>query len=123
MPLLADARQRATEHLTGFPPAVVDAYLAFADTGDMTRLDDLVLGVLQFYLAKPPPTPLTELPGETRLIEDLGCDSLTMIDLMFIAESLLEIKIGDDELARLHTLAELRSHFRQRMAPPDAPVA
>jgi acyl carrier protein len=119
----SDARLRVQENLTGFPPTVVDAYLAFADTEDFTRLDQVVLGVLQFYLAKPPPAPLATLPGSTRLIADLGCDSLTMIDVMFLAENLLGIKLADDELARIETLDELREHFRRRMSAPSRPAA
>jgi acyl carrier protein len=112
----SDARLRVQENLTGFPQEVIDAYLAFADTGDLGRLDDVVLGVLQFYLAKPPAAPLITLPESTRLIADLGCDSLTMIDVMFLAESLLGIKLADDELAKIETLGQLRAHFRERMA-------
>jgi acyl carrier protein len=112
---ITDARLRVQENLTGFPKPVVDAYLAFAETGDLARLDDVVLGVLQFYLAKPPAVPLAEMPGTTRLIADLGCDSLTMIDVMFLAEILLDLKLADDELTKIETLDELRSHFRGRM--------
>ena len=111
----SDARLRVQENLTGFPPAVVDAYLAFADTGDLARLDEVVLGVLQFYLAKPPAVPLTAMPGSTRLVADLGCDSLTMIDVLFLAETLLGIKLADDELTRIETLDQLRVHFRGRI--------
>ena len=118
-----EARLRVQENLTGFPPHVVEAYLAFADTGDLARLDDVVLGVLQFYLAKPPPSPLTSMPGSTRLVADLGCDSLTMIDVMFLAEILLGIKIADDELVRIETLDGLRDHFRQRMTAVDKSAA
>jgi acyl carrier protein len=119
----ADARQRAKENLTGFPPAVVEAYLGFADHRDIARLDAVVLGVLQFYLAKPPAVPLATLPGSTRLVEDLGCDSLTMIDVMFLSEALLDIKLADDELTRISTLDELREHFRRRMDRADSPAA
>jgi acyl carrier protein len=119
----SDARQRVQENLTGFPKSVVDAYLAFADSGDVAQLDEVVLGVLQFYLAKPPPAPLATLPGTTKLIADLGCDSLTMIDVMFLAESLLGIKLADDELVKIETLDELRAHFRQRMSMGTAPTA
>jgi acyl carrier protein len=119
----SDARLRVQENLTGFPKSVVDAYLGFADTGDPDRLDDVVLGVLQFYLAKPPPASLTTFPASTRLIADLGCDSLTMIDVMFLAESLLGIKLADDELVKVETLGELREHFRRRLAEADQPSA
>ena len=118
-----DARLRVQEHLTGFPPAVVDAYLAFAETGDLALLDNVVLGVLQFYLAKPPALSLATMPGSTRLIADLGCDSLTMIDVMFLAESLLGIKLADDELVKIETLDELRAHFRGRMTAVDNTAA
>ena len=119
----SDARLRVQENLTGFPQPVIDAYLAFADTGDLARLDQVVLGVLQFYLAKPPAAPLATLPGSTRLIADLGCDSLTMIDVMFLAENILGIKLADDELARIETLDELREHFRRRMTALSHPAA
>jgi acyl carrier protein len=119
----SDARLRVQENLTGFPKSVVDAYLVFAETGDPARLDDVVLGVLQFYLAKPPSASLTTFPASTRLIADLGCDSLTMIDVMFLAENLLGIKLADDELARIETLDELREHFRRRMSALSRPAA
>jgi hypothetical protein len=120
---LSDAQRRVQENLTGFPKPVVEAYLSFAASGDLARLDEVVLGVLQFYLAKPPPAPLPSLPGTTRLIADLGCDSLTMIDVMFLAETLLGIKLADDELVKIETLDELRAHFRRRMSAESAPAA
>src|SRR3954471_25047838 len=91
----SEARQRAQENLEGFPPTLVNTYLAFAETGDLARLDEVMLGVLQFYLAKPPPAPLASLPGSTRLVEDLGCNSLTMADMIFRGEGLLAIKPVD----------------------------
>jgi acyl carrier protein len=118
----SDARLRVQENLSGFPQTVVDAYLAFAETGALAQLDEVVLGVLQFYLAKPPPVPLATLPGSTRLIADLGCDSLTMIDVMFLAENLLGIKLADDELTKIETLDELRAHFRGRMTTVGSPA-
>ena len=112
----AEAQLNADEKLNGFPPAVAESYLAFAESGDVSCLDRVVLGVLQFYLAKPPAQPLVELPGATRLVEDLGCDSLTMVDTLFLAESLFNIKLADDELARVATLDDLRGHFQRHIA-------
>src|SRR5881392_1991586 len=116
-PLLspADARQRAQEHLAGFPPQITERYLEFATTGDLANLDVVVLGMLHFYLAKRPESPLTDLPGSTRLREDLGVDSLTMIDLLFLTESVFDLKLAEDELGRITTLDELRNHFRERL--------
>ncbi len=109
----AVTQKRLQETLVGFPPEVTAAYVGFAETGAQKSLDVVVLGVLQFYLAKKPTTPLAVLPGSTRLVEDLGCDSLTMMDLVFAAESLFDIDINDTELASIATLNDLREHIRR----------
>ena len=109
----AAAQDHARESLVGFPPHIKAAYLAFAEGGDPVCLDVVVLGVLQFYLAKKPQESLDALRGSTRLIEDLGCDSLTMMDTVFMVECLFEIKIDDSELPFIVTLDDLRDHLRR----------
>ena len=109
----AEAKKRAQETLVGFPPRITAAYVDFAENGDLTNLDIVVLGVLHFYLAKKPKESLDALPGSTRLIEDLGCDSLTMMDTVFMVECLFEIKIDDSELPLIVTLDDLRDHLRR----------
>jgi len=119
----AVAQKRADESLVGFPPHVVQAYLAFAGNGDLQNLDTVVLGVLQFYLATKPKDPLQALPGTTRLVEDLGCDSLSMMDMVFMVESLFDIKIDDTELTKISTLDDLRAQIRRHVSiRPAAPA-
>lgn len=119
----AVAQKRADESLVGFPPHVVQAYLAFAGNGDLQNLDTVVLGVLQFYLATKPTDPLEALPGTTRLVEDLGCDSLSMMDMVFMVESLFDIKIDDTELTKISTLDDLRAQIRRHVSTrPAAPA-
>jgi hypothetical protein len=118
----ADAKKRAAESLVGFPPRVVTAFHDFAESGDPAQLDVVVLGVLHFYLAKKPPGPLDSFPGNTRLIQDLGCDSLTMMDTVFMVESLFDIKLDDDELPRILTLDDLRLYLRRQAGPGSTPA-
>ena len=118
----AEAKKRAQETLVGFPPRITAAYVDFAEKGDLANLDVVVLGVLHFYLAKKPTESLDTLSGSTRLIEDLGCDSLTMMDTVFMVESLFDIKINDNELPRLATLDDLRQHLRQLVHGSPAPA-
>jgi acyl carrier protein len=110
-----EAQERATNHLVGFPPAITDAYLSYAVSGDPSFLRPVVLGILEFHLAQAPAQPLADMPGSTRLVEDLGCDSLTMVDTLFLAETLFAIRLADDELARVTTLDELVEHFQQQI--------
>ena len=117
------AQKHVQESLVGFPDATTAAYLAFAASGDLANLDAVVLGVLHFYLAKKPEAPLATLPGSTRLVEDLGVDSLTMMDTVFMVETLFAIKLDDTELAKLATLDDLRSHLRRQVQGNAAPAA
>jgi acyl carrier protein len=114
-----DIRLHATTTLDGFPPEVVESYLAYAENGDPDLLNTVVLGVLQFYLANPPAEALVAMPGSTRLVEDLGCDSLTMVDMVFLSESLFGIKLADDELAKVVTLDDLKHHFQRHVTAPS----
>jgi acyl carrier protein len=106
--------------MAGFPPAVIAAYLAFAGSGDRASLDTVVLGVLEFYLVKKPAEPLRTLPGTTRLKEDLGCDSLTMMDTVFMVETLFDVKLQDEELATLTTVDDLRTHLHAKLGADTA---
>ncbi len=116
------ARERARESFAGFPDGVKSAYLAFAETGDSAALDTVVFGVLQFYLPKKPAGQVAALPGSTRLIDDLGCDSLTMLDMVFMAEGLFGIKIDDSDLPKIVTLEDLRSHLRRLVLGATSPA-
>lgn len=118
----ADAKKRADESLVGFPPRIITAYHSFAENGDPTNLDVVVLGVLHFYLAKKPKESLDTFPGTTRLVEDLGCDSLTMMDTVFMVESLFDIKLDDAELAKISTLDDLRKYLRQQTGSSATPA-
>jgi acyl carrier protein len=120
---VADAKKRAAESLVGFPARITNAYYEFAENGDPEKLDVVVLGVLLFYLAKKPQGTLDALPGTTRLIEDLGCDSLAMLDTVFMIESLFDMKLDDVDLARIKTLDDLRLYLRRQAGPQSAPVA
>ena len=109
----ADAQKCINETLVGFPPRVISAYRAYSESGDEGNLDTVVLGVLHFYLAKKPTGTLDALPGTTRLIEDLGCDSMTMLDMVFMVETLFAVRIDDQVLPKIVTLDDLRLHLRQ----------
>ena len=56
-----------------------------------------------------------------RLIEDLGLDSLDMMEIMLRVEDLLQIRASDDQLRHFRTLGEVRQ-FIDRSARVTAAV-
>jgi len=118
-----EAPKRVRETLVGFPARITTAYVAFAESGDPADLDIVVLGVLQSCLVKKPQEPIDTLPGSTRLVDDLGCDSLTMLEAVFMVESLFDIDIDDRDLVRVGTIDDLRNLLRELVLVSAVPVA
>lgn len=53
-----------------------------------------------------------DVGADTRLKEDLGIDSLTMIMIIEDAESEFNITIDDEQMMTLRSIGDLADHFR-----------
>ncbi len=81
---------------------------------------DVFQGIITHYV-EPDLRPKLKASGDSlRLVEDLGLDSLDMIEVMLRVEDLLKIRVSDHELRHFRTLGEVRQ-FIDRSA--QAPVA
>lgn len=102
--------QKARELLADHPPATADAAEAFLRGGDSGALDRLLDGVMTHFLPpKPDRPPLSSLPPSARLVEDLGFDSLAMVEMSFFLQDLMDVKLADEDLRALQTLGDLRT--------------
>jgi acyl carrier protein len=111
-PPISDQEDRI-KHL---PPEARAAFQHFQATGDSTALDPVILSILNDYIPLTPATPLAELPGGTRLIEDLNFDSLAITEVVFFAEDLFNITISNEEIMQVRTLDDLRGFIRTKVA-------
>jgi acyl carrier protein len=100
--------------------ATESACARFQATGEETDFNSAVCGVIQHYLDKPPVMDVAAMPGSTRLVADLGLDSLTMVEMVFLFEDLFGAEIPQDELVKISTLDELKALLRASLAkrPP-----
>jgi acyl carrier protein len=53
-----------------------------------------------------------EITRDTRLREDLGIDSLSLIDFAVAAEDTFGIRISDEDLERLQAVGDVIDYFR-----------
>ena len=79
-----------------------------------------MLGILQDFSPRHSAIPLADLPGHTRLIDDLGFDSLAITEVVFTAEDLFGISITNEEIVQVRTLDDLRGFIQVKVA--DRPV-
>ena len=106
-------------------PATCEAAARFRQTGDPAWLPAIIVGVIEHHVEPDLRAKLREPDDSLRLIEDLGLDSLTMIEIVMLAEDVLGITIRNDELAGLRTLGEVKQLIVCRLCnlPVPAPAA
>ncbi len=111
---LAD-REESIRHL---PAGARAAFERFQAGGGPAELDPVLLAILEDYIPRTSAVPLAELPGSTRLIDDLGFDSLAITEVVFFAEDLFGITISNQEIIQVRTLDDLRGFIRRKVAVP-----
>ena len=106
-------REQNIRHL---PAPARAAFEQFQAGGDPAALDPVVLAILEDFSPQRSTTPLADLPGSTRLIADLGFDSLAITEVVFFTEDLLDIRIANEEIIQVRTLDDLRGFVRRKVA-------
>jgi 3-hydroxyacyl-[acyl-carrier-protein] dehydratase len=88
----------------------------FRQTGRAEYLPAIVLGVIERYVEPERRPRLREPNDHIRLAEDLGLDSLTLMEIVIRLEEVLQISIRDDELRQFQTLGEIRRLIESTVA-------
>ncbi len=106
------------ENISHLPAAARAAFARFQAGGDPADLDPVLLAILEDYIPHIPAVPLATLPGSTRLVEDMGFDSLAITEVVFFTEELLGISISNEEIMQVRSLDDLKDFIRLKVAAP-----
>lgn len=96
------------EVLKRCPASTYEAACQFRRTANPVHLPAIILGVIERYVEPALRAKLRKPDDDLRLIEDLGIDSLTMMEIVILAEEVLRISINNEELCQLRTLGDVR---------------
>ena len=110
------ASANRTESLRHLSAAARAAFDRFRAGDDPSQLDPVVLAIIGDFSPRVPAQSLEELPGTTRLIDDLGFDSLAITEMVFFTEDLFGITITNQEIIQVRTLDDLRGFIRRKVA-------
>jgi len=108
------------DRIKHLPAEARAAFQRFQATGNAADLDPVILAILDDYIPASPAVPLAELPGSTRLIDDLAFDSLAITEVVFFAEDLFGINITNEEIIQVRTLDDLRGFIGRKVAARPA---
>lgn len=110
------------ETLKRCSPEVFESAVKFRQTGDTQYLSVVVLGIIERYLE---PELRPRLQGESdqlELVNDLGIDSLTMVEIVILVEEAVKVSIDNDELRGLITLSDVKQFIECKVkgiTPPQ----
>ena len=104
------------EELKRCSPATLAAAIRFRDQGDLESIPTIVLGVLEHYQPSTSNVRISDAPPEARLIEDLGLDSLTLLEVVMTLEQVLNMTIPNEELRDLGTMGRLNQFLRDKIS-------
>ncbi|MFQ3670241.1 MAG: phosphopantetheine-binding protein [Verrucomicrobiia bacterium] len=120
MPLSESELQTIHQALKRCSPETVEAALAFRNDGDTSKIPTIVYGILERFMPAESAGKLKNASDDTRLIDDLGVDSLTMLEVVLAIEEVLGIRIENEELREISTLGQVKAFIAKRIAEGPA---
>ena len=108
-PFTSEDEVALRESLKRCSPATVEAAVQYRRTRDTTQLPTIVIGVIERFVESDLRPKLKEGDDELRLVEDLGVDSLTMMEIVMLVEEVLQMQTNNDELRMLRTVGDVKT--------------
>src|SRR5271155_513119 len=97
------------EALKRCSPSTFEAAIQFRKTGNAEHVPAVVIGVIERFVEPDLRVKLKDGDDDLRLIEDLGIDSLTMMEIVILVEEVLQLSINNDELRNLRTIGDVKT--------------
>ncbi|HSH09980.1 MAG TPA: phosphopantetheine-binding protein, partial [Oceanipulchritudo sp.] len=99
------------ESLKRCPERAIEAAIEFNASGDPELVPTIVLGIIERFVEPDVRPVLREENDNTRLLEDLGIDSLLMVEIVIMVEETLGIHIENEELRNLRSVGDIKAYL------------
>lgn len=99
------------ESLKRCPERSIEAAIEFNQTRDPELVPVIVMGIIERFVEPDVRTLLRQEDDQTSLLEDLGIDSLLMVEIVILVEETLGIQIENEELRNLRTLGDIKAYL------------
>lgn len=108
-PFTPEAETALRESLRRCSPSAFEAAVQFRKTGNADHVPAVVIGVIERFVEPDLRAKLKDSDDDIRLVEDLGIDSLTMMEIVILVEEVLQMSINNDELRNLRTVGDVKT--------------
>ena len=104
-----ESEEQLRESLKRCSPQTIAAAIEYRRTGRGEFLAPIVLGIIERFVEPEFRSKIQEGDDEVRVVEDLGVDSLMMLEIVMLVEDTLDVSIENDELMELRTLGDVKT--------------
>ena len=109
------------ELLKRCPPGTYESALLFRKNKDINQVEKIVMGIIDRHLEPEQREILSKSDDTLRMYEDLGMDSLTMLEIVMLVEQTLEVSIDNEELRDLRTIGDVKAYLSAKAKGEDPP--
>jgi 3-hydroxyacyl-[acyl-carrier-protein] dehydratase len=111
-PFTPEVEAELRESFKRHSPETVEAIVRFRRNGDTSGLLTAVHGIMQRFIPAESAVEIAAQPDASRLIEDIGIDSLTMLEIVMAMEEAFGVRIDDQQAREIATIGDVRRYVR-----------
>jgi len=103
----------------------IEAAIAYQKAEDPRHIPAIIIGIIERFVEPDlRPRLAADDSDDIRVIEDLGLDSLTMMEIVMLVEEVTQTRIENEELRELTTIGDIKGFVdcRARGVQPPAPA-
>jgi 3-hydroxyacyl-[acyl-carrier-protein] dehydratase len=97
------------------PEGTLEALLLFLEKNDLSALDVFIVGVLKHHIEPEYEELLDGDRDALSFIDDLGIDSMSMIEIVMVVEECLGINLDNQDLVKIQTYSDLETYIRVKL--------
>ncbi len=99
-----------------------EAAREFRKTGNAACIPAIVDGLIEHYVDPDVRAKLASRDDRLRLAEDLDIDSLTMLEIVYLAEDVLQISIDNEQIRPFRTVGDVKAFLASKLGGAYPPV-
>ena len=97
------------------PPETIEKAVELRKTGNAELAGPVVIGIIERFL-EPEKRDLLKNPQDSlRMVDDLGLDSLTMVEIVLAVEDATGASIDNEDVQKIHTLGDIKAYIAAKM--------
>jgi acyl carrier protein len=107
--------EQVNEAMRRCAPEAIDAAIKFQTNKDPALVPTIVLGIIERYVEPQMRAKVRQANDDTRLYDDLGIDSLMMVEIVMTIEETLSVTAPDEELRTLRTIGDVKNYLDAKL--------